>query len=244
MAGALLRRYVLNSDVKKTGDFVVAYRMPGPTGGRPAAVSETGAAIPAAETAGATKKLFRAGNSSLGKHEAAAASLKRWETTSGGNSNPAARQFEPRGSRRRQQPAAAQKKVAARAGPAGGNRGMAGQAAGGRGISRAGKQRPRERARSSTPSQNLVGGIRCEQGDPTYTIKSLYEFFGRQIIAKPMNARRRHEQPPGRAAIPTSRPRRPHVLEALTRPNNPYMTGGINVKSRPPRKSSSGCLPR
>jgi hypothetical protein len=82
-------------------------------------------------------------------------------------------------------------------------------------------------SKSAAPSQNTVAGIDVSKG-PTYTVKSLYEFFGAKS-SPTINGATSQLTSPWSSSNTDIQTNVAHVLEALTLTDNPYIDGRINV---------------
>jgi hypothetical protein len=202
----------------KTAMFVLAYRMAGPTGGAAGGSNSGGntsggnnSSTKSSTGGNSTGGNSAGGNNSGGNTTGGSASGGNSNSSSGGNSSSGASGA-----------AGSSKSATGTVGASGGNN-MSGSSGG----SSTGGKSAGGGTSAPPPSQNTVEGIDVSKG-PTYTVKSLYEFFGAKTSPTISGATAQLSSPwsSSNTDIQTNVA---HVLEALTLTDNPYIDGRINV---------------
>jgi hypothetical protein len=197
----------------KTATFFVAYRMFGPAGGAGGGNSAGGSGgNSAGGNAGGTGAASSGGNNTSSKNATGGSTGSGATGATGATGASSAGGTGASGT--------------SSAGTSGSNMStssQSGSSSGGTGSSGSGK--------SATPSQNTVAGIDVSKG-PTYTIKSLYEFFGAKTSGL-INGATNQLSSPWSSSNTDLQTNVSHVLEALTLTDNPYIPGRINVNLAP-----------
>ncbi len=204
----------------KTATFIVGYRMSGPTGGAGGGSNSGGNSSGGNNS---NTKNSSGGNSTGGSSTGgnnSGGNTTSGGNASGGNSNASSGGNSSSGA----SGASGSSKSGASTGGASGGNSMSGSSAGS-GSSSGSKSSGG--SKSAPAPQNLVAGMDVSKG-PTYTVKSLYEFFGART-SPTVNGATAQLSSPWSSSNTDIQTNVAHVLEALTLTDNPYIDGRINV---------------